>query len=82
MNPSTRNYAFPLFKISAIVSGQLGMDPKTMELVGPDVEKQANQALANMGEILKCEWLHCVYDMEIQRYLLLYIYNQTKLSPN
>jgi len=39
------------------ISGQLGMDPKTMELVGPDVEKQANQALANMGEILKCAGL-------------------------
>lgn len=35
------------------ISGQLGMDPKTMELVGKDVESQAKQALVNMGEILK-----------------------------
>ena len=37
------------------ISGQLGMDAKTMELVGPDVESQAKQALTNMGEILKCK---------------------------
>ena len=36
------------------ISGQLGMDPKTMELVAPDVESQTKQALVNMGEILKC----------------------------
>jgi len=39
------------------ISGQLGMDAKTMELVGPDVESQAKQALTNMGEILKCAGL-------------------------
>lgn len=39
------------------ISGQLGMDAKTMELVGPDVESQAKQALKNMGEILKCAGL-------------------------
>ena len=37
------------------ISGQLGMDPKTMELVGSDVESQTKQALKNMGEILKCK---------------------------
>jgi len=39
------------------ISGQLGMDPKTMELVSPDVEAQTKQALNNMGEILKCAGL-------------------------
>jgi len=39
------------------ISGQLGMDPKTMELVAPDVESQTKQALSNMGEILKCAGL-------------------------
>jgi len=39
------------------ISGQLGLDPKTMELVSPDVEAQTKQALNNMGEILKCAGL-------------------------
>lgn len=39
------------------ISGQLGMDPKTMELVGTDVESQTKQALTNMGEILKAAGL-------------------------
>lgn len=34
------------------VSGQLGMDPKSMELAD-GVEAQTDQALKNMGEILK-----------------------------
>jgi len=39
------------------ISGQLGLDPKTMEFVSSDVEKQTEQALKNMGEILKCAGL-------------------------
>lgn len=35
------------------VSGQLGMDPATKELVEGGVVPQARQALKNMGEILK-----------------------------
>lgn len=35
------------------VSGQLGIDPKTSELVSGGVEEQARQALQNMGAILK-----------------------------
>ena len=35
------------------VSGQLGMDPQTGELVGPDLEAQARQALANLRRILE-----------------------------
>ena len=35
------------------ISGQIGMDPKTTELVGGGVTAEATQALTNMGEILK-----------------------------
>lgn len=34
------------------VSGQLGMDPATGDLVGPDLESQARQALENLEQIL------------------------------
>jgi 2-iminobutanoate/2-iminopropanoate deaminase len=34
------------------VSGQLGMNPSTGELVGPDLESQARQALENVKQIL------------------------------
>jgi 2-iminobutanoate/2-iminopropanoate deaminase len=34
------------------VSGQLGMDPATGELVGSDLESQARQALENLKQIL------------------------------
>jgi len=34
------------------VSGQLGMDPATGELVGDDLESQARQALENVKQIL------------------------------
>lgn len=35
------------------ISGQIGFDPKTMEIVKGGVENEANQALINMGAILK-----------------------------
>jgi 2-iminobutanoate/2-iminopropanoate deaminase len=35
------------------VSGQIGLDPATGELKGPDLETQARQALANMEAILQ-----------------------------
>ena len=35
------------------VSGQLGMDPATGELVGQDLESQARQALENLKQILQ-----------------------------
>lgn len=35
------------------VSGQLGMDPATGELVGDDLSSQAQQALKNLREILR-----------------------------
>ena len=35
------------------VSGQIGLDPKSGELKGPDLETQARQALANLETILK-----------------------------
>ena len=35
------------------VSGQLGMDPKTGELVGDDLASQARQALENLKQIVQ-----------------------------
>eukprot|EP01118_Nematostelium_gracile_P009933 TRINITY_DN3370_c0_g1_i1.p1 TRINITY_DN3370_c0_g1~~TRINITY_DN3370_c0_g1_i1.p1 ORF type:complete len:128 (-),score=49.49 TRINITY_DN3370_c0_g1_i1:110-493(-) len=35
------------------VSGQLGVDPKTGDFVAQDVEQQTEQALKNIGAILK-----------------------------
>ena len=35
------------------ISGQLGFNPSTMEIVKGGVEAEARQALKNMGEILK-----------------------------
>lgn len=35
------------------ISGQLGLDPKTMNFVSEDVAEQAKQALENMGHILE-----------------------------
>ena len=34
------------------VSGQIGLDPQTMEFVGPDVESQSEQVFKNMNAIL------------------------------
>lgn len=35
------------------ISGQIGFNPETMEIVQGGVEAEATQALANMGAILK-----------------------------
>ena len=35
------------------LSGQIGMAPKTTELVDGGVKEQARQALVNMGEVLR-----------------------------
>ena len=35
------------------ISGQLGMNPATGELVGPDLESQAKQALKNLQQIVE-----------------------------
>lgn len=35
------------------VSGQLGLNPETMEFVSDDVQEQTKQALKNMGHILE-----------------------------
>ncbi|KAG7170291.1 2-iminobutanoate/2-iminopropanoate deaminase-like [Homarus americanus] len=45
------------------VSGQLGMDPQTMNLVSGDVVEQTKTALTNMGHILEaagCTYKHVV----------------------
>jgi 2-iminobutanoate/2-iminopropanoate deaminase len=39
------------------LSGQLGIDPKSGELAGPDLSSQAPQALENMVNILKAAGL-------------------------
>ncbi len=33
-------------------SGQIGLDPATMEFVGPTVEEQAEQVMKNLGNVL------------------------------
>ncbi|VDK37409.1 unnamed protein product [Taenia asiatica] len=35
------------------ISGQLGINPATMELVGPSIEHQTEQALKNLSNIVK-----------------------------
>ncbi|KAM9308901.1 2-iminobutanoate/2-iminopropanoate deaminase isoform 2-T2 [Gastrophryne carolinensis] len=45
------------------VSGQLGMDPASGQLVSGGVKNEANQALINLGEILKaagCDYCNVV----------------------
>jgi len=44
-----------------VISGQIGLDPKSGELVADDIEAQARQALANLAAILadcECTWDH------------------------
>nr|XP_054596471.1 2-iminobutanoate/2-iminopropanoate deaminase isoform X2 [Nothobranchius furzeri] len=45
---------------SVYVSGQLGMDPASGQLVGGGVQAQTRQALVNMGEILRMAG--CTYE--------------------
>ena len=35
-------------------SGQIALDPVTMEIVGEDAETQAKQVMNNLGEVLLC----------------------------
>jgi len=49
IGPYSQGIAAPPF---VFVSGQLGMDPGTGELVGPDLASQARQALENLKQIL------------------------------
>ena len=62
--------SYIIFSIQAVmvdktlyISGQIGFDPKSMEIVSGGVEKEANQALINMGAILKsvgCDYKNVV----------------------
>ncbi len=45
--------AFYRTKELLFVSGQLGLEPATMEFAGADAAAQARQSLKNLGEILK-----------------------------
>lgn len=36
----------------AFLSGQVGLDPETMQLVGPGIEEQTKQVLKNLGAVL------------------------------
>ncbi|KAL0961698.1 hypothetical protein UPYG_G00330550 [Umbra pygmaea] len=51
------------------ISGQLGMDVTSNLLVEGGVQAQANQALINMGEILKS--VGCTYDNVVKTTVLL-----------
>ncbi|XP_003965914.2 2-iminobutanoate/2-iminopropanoate deaminase [Takifugu rubripes] len=51
------------------ISGQLGMDPASGQLVGGGVQAQTRQALVNMGEILKAAG--CGYDNVVKATVLL-----------
>ncbi|XP_048881941.1 2-iminobutanoate/2-iminopropanoate deaminase-like [Brienomyrus brachyistius] len=51
------------------ISGQLGMDPSTGQLVTGGVQAEAKQALINMGEILKAAG--CNYDNVVKTTVLL-----------
>ncbi|MDR1807793.1 MAG: RidA family protein [Propionibacteriaceae bacterium] len=51
------------------VSGQLGLDPVTGALVGPDVAAQARQALTNLQHILAADGLKTADVMKTTVYL-------------
>ena len=51
------------------ISGQIGFDPKTMEIVSGGVEAEATQALTNMGAILKA--VGCTHKNVIKTTVLL-----------
>lgn len=51
------------------VSGQLGMDPASGQLVAGGVKNEAKQALVNMGEILKAAG--CDYNNVVKTTVLL-----------
>ncbi|XP_069778655.1 2-iminobutanoate/2-iminopropanoate deaminase isoform X2 [Narcine bancroftii] len=51
------------------ISGQLGMDPATGQLVSGGTSQEAKQALINMGEILKAA--NCDYDNVVKTTVLL-----------
>nr|XP_054598156.1 2-iminobutanoate/2-iminopropanoate deaminase-like [Nothobranchius furzeri] len=51
------------------VSGQLGMDPVSSQLVGGGVQAQTRQALVNMGEILRMAG--CTYENVVKTTVLL-----------
>ena len=51
------------------ISGQIGFDPKSMEIVSGGVEQEANQALINMGAILKS--VGCSYKNVVKTTVLL-----------
>ncbi len=51
------------------ISGQIGFDPETMNVVKGGVEAEATQALQNMGEILKS--VGCTYKSVVKTTVLL-----------
>ncbi|KAK5614354.1 hypothetical protein CRENBAI_001937 [Crenichthys baileyi] len=51
------------------ISGQLGMDPASGQLVEGGVQRQTRQALVNMGEILKAAG--CSYENVVKTTVLL-----------
>ena len=61
------------------VSGQLGLDPQTGELVDPDFELQARQALENINQIVLAAGYHMNQIMSVDIYIS-NISNFTKLN--
>jgi 2-iminobutanoate/2-iminopropanoate deaminase len=51
------------------VSGQLGMDPETGELVGDDIEAQARQALENLKSIITAAGLNLKHVAAVDAFL-------------
>ncbi|XP_062987056.1 2-iminobutanoate/2-iminopropanoate deaminase [Elgaria multicarinata webbii] len=51
------------------IAGQLGMDPSNGQLVGGGAKEQADQALQNIGEILKAA--DCTYDNVVKTTVLM-----------
>ncbi|XP_065180125.1 2-iminobutanoate/2-iminopropanoate deaminase-like [Sycon ciliatum] len=52
IGPYSQAVAVPAGSQMVYLSGQIGMDPATGELVSGGVEAQAKQALKNLGEVL------------------------------
>ena len=53
------------------ISGQIGFDPKTMEIVQGGIESETKQALTNMGAILEAVGASHLNVVKVNKYFLL-----------
>lgn len=51
------------------VSGQIALDPKTGQLVGPDIKAQTKQVLANLSAVLAAEGMTLADAVQVQVFL-------------